>query len=356
MRLFERAGKWYCDIHYLNNAGGTERKRVCTKISVGEGKEKQRSEQKARVVAIRLESTYAIRGETTKKTTSLGECIRLLILDLERKKRAGSTIDIVDQKSEHLFRLFDPKRSIEDITYESLCNYVDTRLTEWVDKKETKHVSRHTIHRELRTLRQAWRVAKKLGKVQSDPPSMPEMGKYYEPKDRVLSQDEVKKLIMAVPSKWTEHLIMYLHTGCSASELEKIRGDGCNFETDMVHVPGTKTEGRDRWIPMTEETRPILLRRKKERRKGLLFDTWTGKQSGLRDACKRADIPPCSPNDLRRTYATEMANAGVPILVLQKLMGHSSGRMLEKVYAQIDAQSKKEAVKHLPQYTKRDRK
>lgn len=40
-------------------------------------------------------------------------------------------------------------------------------------------------------------------------------------------------------------------------------------------------------------------------------------------------------NDLRRSFATEMAIKGVPMLFLMHLMGHASTAMLEKIYARV---------------------
>jgi len=70
----------------------------------------------------------------------------------------------------------------------------------------------------------------------------------------------------------------------------------------------------------------------------------------LNRACKRAGIPTgLTTNDLRRTYATLMARAGVPILHLRDLMGHSSTKMLEKVYARVSQdQHMHDAIAHLP--------
>ena len=50
------------------------------------------------------------------------------------------------------------------------------------------------------------------------------------------------------------------------------------------------------------------------------------------EACERAGIERCSPNDLRRTFASWQVEAGVPLFPIAQAMGHKDTRMLERVY------------------------
>ncbi|HSN92799.1 MAG TPA: tyrosine-type recombinase/integrase, partial [Anaeromyxobacteraceae bacterium] len=52
----------------------------------------------------------------------------------------------------------------------------------------------------------------------------------------------------------------------------------------------------------------------------------------LADACAEAKIERCSPNDLRRTFASWQVEAGVPLFPIAQAMGHKDTRMLERVY------------------------
>src|SRR2546427_9121941 len=56
-------------------------------------------------------------------------------------------------------------------------------------------------------------------------------------------------------------------------------------------------------------------------------------RSALRYACRRAGVPHTTPNDLRRTYATELHAAGARLATIAPTMGHADTRMLERVYA-----------------------
>ena len=63
-----------------------------------------------------------------------------------------------------------------------------------------------------------------------------------------------------------------------------------------------------------------------------LFQPWGNVRRDLADACEEAKIERCSPNDLRRTFASWQVEAGVPLFPIAQAMGHKDTRMLERVY------------------------
>lgn len=66
---------------------------------------------------------------------------------------------------------------------------------------------------------------------------------------------------------------------------------------------------------------------------------WSPQSHGIdmviRRACKSLGVPPASPNDLRRSFATVHAAAGVPDYVTARKMGHLGERMVRQVYRQV---------------------
>jgi integrase len=61
-------------------------------------------------------------------------------------------------------------------------------------------------------------------------------------------------------------------------------------------------------------------------------------------------IPFVSPNDLRRTFASWLVQNGVPLLTVATLLGHSSTRMVEKVYGRLSAKNMDDAIAALPAF------
>lgn len=55
-----------------------------------------------------------------------------------------------------------------------------------------------------------------------------------------------------------------------------------------------------------------------------------------------------SPNDLRRTFASWLKQAGVDSMVVAKLLGHTTSRMVEMVYGHLNDATTSAAITKLP--------
>jgi integrase len=115
-------------------------------------------------------------------------------------------------------------------------------------------------------------------------------------------------------------------------ELYRITPPDIDWKRNEVRIRGTKTEARDRVMPMPPEVASILRARN---RQWPMFENWHNALRDLAKACQKAGVPRCNFKDLRRSFATDLAKAGVSPLFLKDLMGHTTTRMLEKVYARV---------------------
>jgi hypothetical protein len=139
-----------------------------------------------------------------------------------------------------------------------------------------------------------------------------------------------------------------------------------------VYVDGTKTKAAKRWIPCDADVWPVLTARAKAHPTGPLYPTeWQrGRICGdarvwaLAVAKKRAEaagddprdpkalerhrMAPWSTNDLRRTFASWLCQAGAPELEVTRLLGHTSSAMVRRVYAQMSGDALRRAIDRLP--------
>ena len=106
----------------------------------------------------------------------------------------------------------------------------------------------------------------------------------------------------------------------------------------MVLLRGTKTASRFRRVPIQSDWGKRLIAYVGDHAQGkddLLFRKWTSVRMGLIAACELAGIAPCTPNDLRRTFAKWMRAEGMPIELIAPALGHVDTTMVQEVYGKL---------------------
>lgn len=140
---------------------------------------------------------------------------------------------------------------------------------------------------------------------------------------RVLSHEEQRKLLRQLLPHHDTTTQVLLGTGLRMHELIAFRSE--NVKAEGLHVVG---KGRKkRVVPLQQEVR--------ERLADLQAVNHRVFEEALERAAVRAKIPHVTPHDLRRTFATRCAVAGMPALVLARILGHSSIRTTEQYYVHI---------------------
>ncbi len=127
-------------------------------------------------------------------------------------------------------------------------------------------------------------------------------------------------------------------TSAEWSATERALRHDVALDHSAVHLRGTKRTTRDQVVPVATKQQLELLRYALTHAEGeepALFLRWGNVRRDLREACKRALIRPCSPNDLRRTFATWLRAAGAPTDFIAPVMGHADTRMVERVYGRL---------------------
>lgn len=343
MQLYARDGKWHATSYYWDERTARRKRwRRSTGIAAdGTARSKRIAEQSAHQIA----QSYASGAVRRARPLTLEAAIKLHVVAHERAQSAQATIDIVTEKAAALFAHFGPSYDVAALSNASLAEYADARRKQPGRHKGTT-VSTGTVHRELLTLIGALKDARRAGKLDGLLPEMPELGTVYTPRARWLPTAQSKALLLAVIPRWRDHVVMLRQLGLDEGELYAIERGDVDTQRRELRVRGTKTRARLRVMPLGPEVFEILERRAKQ--PGPLFEPWRNNNRDLALACEKASIERCCLKDLRRSFATELAIAGVPLLHLMALMGHSTGRMLELVYARVErGQHLHDAVRHL---------
>ncbi len=192
--------------------------------------------------------------------------------------------------------------------------------------------------------------------------------KKTERKAKALTREEEEELtkILSAPVKMTSQgkpdksdlasqtirhaLLFALRTGASRGEVVSIRWD--DIGPDQIHIPGTKNEHRNRFIPYPdEEIRAMLEYRKAMANSEYVFATRNGQKLDGTNLLRWMEAnTEFTVHDLRHTYCTRGAQAGVNPKTLQKLTGHSRIETLLDIYTHVSDQDKADAAAKISNY------
>jgi len=170
------------------------------------------------------------------------------------------------------------------------------------------------------------------------------------PRDRVLSDDELVRLLKVL-DEWPDPFMraafrLTIETGARRSEVLRAEWEHVNLEEGVWRLPVTKS-GKPQVIPLMPDTVALLRtlpragrfvipgRAPDSPRKGL-HGPWTAIKAA-------AGLEKVTPHDLRRTYGLAVARTA-GILAASKLLRHSDVRVTSKVYAPFDLAALREAA------------
>lgn len=158
------------------------------------------------------------------------------------------------------------------------------------------------------------------------------------PKFNCLTHEEAEHLIVAMNTpRWRAMVIFAIHTGLRRGEIFGLRWEDIDIDNAVLTVRQSIVEGiagspkndRERIIPLDEEAFKALVAMPHthdlvfHRGDGLPLTCSTA-QNALYRACKRASLRPVGWHTFRHTFASWLAASGVPIPVVQALLGHST--------------------------------
>lgn len=172
----------------------------------------------------------------------------------------------------------------------------------------------------------------------SKPPKIP-WPKCPPPQTDYLSPDECEMLLSHADGLVREMILMALRTGMRQGEIKGLQWSSIDWESRVVIVNhsycdrekniGAPKSNRIRSIPLDVDLYEALYR--KRRATGYVFTNVRGEPSNhswlthhLEQACKKANMRRISWHVLRHTFASHLAMKGVPLNMVQALLGHST--------------------------------
>jgi len=236
------------------------------------------------------------------------------------------TVRFYEVKQAHVTRLLGDVR-LSRLNHDRILQYIEDRTAEGAHP--------HTRHRELTTLRLILKSAKRAGEFTQDPRDIvPKVKAGYVPQEQWVEPHVIWAAIAELPPYRGAALAFVAATACDYGNIAAVRRE--DILEDRVHVRGTKTAARDRWLPRVSVF-DVFLRHALAYADGVdvLFGPWENMARDVRRACRRAGVAEFTARTIRRSCATWMARARVPFPVAAKFMGHAGVTMLLRVYAKF---------------------
>lgn len=221
-------------------------------------------------------------------------------------------------------------------------------------KPRTTHPN--TVNKVLGCLKHVLRLAHKRGLIEE----IPEITKLAAPQAKFdfLTFEEADHLVAAAEGEWRTMVIVALHTGLRRGELLALGKDAVDLKDRRVHVRrnyhrgrlGTPKSGLSREVPLSETATRALAAHRHTRSEDFVFCDAKGNlltasrmRYELRAICKRAGMRRIGWHVMRHSFASHLVMRGVPLAVVQKLLGHSSIVVTQR-YAHLVPQMGRDAV------------
>jgi len=180
-----------------------------------------------------------------------------------------------------------------------------------------------------------------------------------EPITRFLTHAEATRLLNACRPDFRDLVKAALFTGARCSELTRLKASNVNTDTALIYITAEAKSGKGRHVPLHDDALDffkVLVAGKNG--DDLVLTKQDGSEWGknhhirlLQTACENAKIEPAiSFHELRHTYASILAQLGVDLLTISKLIGHADTRITSRHYAHLCDRTLAEAVKKLPSF------
>lgn len=285
----------------------------------------------AREVRADRERRAADPAYVASQTATLGEWCSSMMTT--KGDRSPATRAVLRQKLGHWIRILG-----EDCPLARIDPAVADRF---VLQRREEGVVDLTIAKEFSAITQVLRLAKRAGAWPWDLSTFrpPMLRPNYEPRTRALTQEEVGRLVAVCQPRLRAFVALAVALGARRSEVWRVLPE--DLVGEEIRIRGTKTKKSKRTVPVLSVFRPLL---ETVDRSVLPVDYRRNLPRDLASACKRAGIDRCTANDLRRTHATLLREAGVERDVVRRLLGHTSAALLDRVYDQSRASVLAEAA------------
>ncbi len=235
-------------------------------------------------------------------------------------------------------------------------------IHEFKKMRKSQGVKSSTINRQLTIAKRAVNIAiKEWGWNIDNPFSRVPMEKET-PRDRWLTYEEEEALLRVSPQWLKDFIIFAIWTGLRESNIINLKREDVDLKRRVVYIRKTKN-GNPLLLPLHDKAYEVLERRLRVAylEHEYVFTSPTGKKimannlrRAFRKAVKKAGLKDLRIHDLRHTFGTRLAQSGVDLYTIAKLLGHRDIRATQR-YAHHCVDSLRAGLENLHAHTLRTR-
>jgi len=271
-------------------------------------------------------------------------------LDYQKNIRKIKSWERTETILVNLIKFFGNKK-LNEITANKIDNYKKARLDSMIAPA--------TVIRELAELRHLFYLAEKWERFfGKNPVAKAGLITINNQRDRVLNLEEEKNLLECSEPYLKAIIIGAINTALRKSEIINLKWSDVNLETNLITLQHSITKNnKTRMVPINATLRKVLLSQKlKSGGNDYVFLSSLNRPYKRHDslnrafklALKKANIKDFRFHDLRHTSASRMADSGVSVIAISKILGHQNIQTTMR-YSHPDS-SLIEAVKSLDNY------
>ncbi|MCT4533725.1 site-specific integrase [Halodesulfovibrio sp.] len=229
-------------------------------------------------------------------------------------------------------------------------------------KAEAKQLSPQSVRHILALLRRLLNRAVEW-ELYSGPIPIFDMPKVQNDRTRFLSLEEAAHLLAELQKHsdlWHDISLFALSTGLRSGEIFNLRSEHINVSAQTAAIVDTKSDNRT--IPLNDIALSIAQAYLTRNTGQYLFTTIYGNKIQFAGKVYRNAVKRCGLNSgvrdrrqrvvfhtLRHTFASWLVQAGTPLAVVSRLLGHSDIKMTMR-YAHLAPQQGREAVTYIDNY------
>lgn len=258
------------------------------------------------------------------------------------------------------FLLAHGDRQLASITPLDIESWKSTRLqaTRGLGSGRVQRISPVSVNSNLRVIRAAFGYAVRWGLLEKNPMATVTFLRVPERSRAHLSLSDLQLLLSRIPERWLRDMVLLgVLTGLRRGEMLHLRWQDVDLGKRILRVengPGFRTKsGKPRVVPLNHSAVTLLRQGRAHGQSDMVFSaggrpltpSWVTHR--FKHRIRVAGLPEdIHFHSLRHTFASWLAQDGVSLYAIQKLLGHSSPNVTQ-IYSHLQPDQMHETVNRL---------